>query len=904
MSLSLALNTALSGLHVNQRTLSVISNNIANANTEGYSRQVVDLQSVSYGGDGGGVRIENVTRKVDQYLQTSIYEQSSSVGYSDTVTDYYTGIQNLLGDPSLDNSVDAHINTFFNDLSQVAETPESSSIRAAVALSATTVAREISNLALGLEDLRLQSDQEISSAVDTLNLKIEELFFVNEAIAEASAFGSNVNNLLDQRDLLIEDVAEYINIRVNERENGTVDIYAGNGINLLDHGYSRLDYSSISNPDTLINDGEILPVTVQALNVDGSPIGGITNLVSGGTSSQIESRFDDGKLAGLLAVRDDVIPAILQQLDQLSSQLRDQFNAIHNQGSGYPPASELEGTALVDVNQRSLWTGSVTIAALNDDGTPAASAFGDESTGGRPLNLELDSLYSGHDFGEADTQTLIDEINNHFGVPQNRLSVGNFNNVQLALISNEVPGVTPIIEFDFDIENISSQAGDFWIDSIQVLDDTAADISSTSNTLPTFGLNPLGTFSTTAGSNVVKITADEPHGLSVGDTIRLNDPSLAINGIPGGELDGYFQVSNITANSFEVTLISNATSTGLVDVAGQTISPPYDTVEAGEKTRLQQQGSISADLSGNPDSSYYDINVSLRVEDENGNVSTSTVTYRVLNPQEDTTNDRISARTTISGDGIIAVPADNRPLLRAYLADEDGNELLSSGGNFGQQEGFLTIESLRDGITFAIDDSGSQHLGLPSDIPSRLGDNRGFSHHYGLNNFFSNNELTETGDTVKGSAINLAIESRLLENPSLISTGNLQLSNQSGNNGEPVYTFERFSGDQSVIQRLAALGTQATQFDAAGALPNSTLTFNAYAGEMLGYISANSITAERAADNNLIVLEGYEERANAVSGVNLDEELANTIIYQNAYAASARVISITDELFDTLINSF
>ena len=132
MSLTLALNTALSGLQVNQRTMALISNNIANANTEGYSRQTYNLSSVEVEGVGAGVRIEEVTRKVDKYLQASIYRQAGNVGYSDSIHEYYESLQILLGDPALGNSIDEHIEIFFNDLQQMAETPELSSSRAAV----------------------------------------------------------------------------------------------------------------------------------------------------------------------------------------------------------------------------------------------------------------------------------------------------------------------------------------------------------------------------------------------------------------------------------------------------------------------------------------------------------------------------------------------------------------------------------------------------------------------------------------------------------------------------------------------------------------------------------------------------------------------------------------------------
>jgi flagellar hook-associated protein 1 len=153
MSLTLALNNALTGLKVNQRTMAVISHNIANANTEGYSRQVVDLGSLEIDGNGAGVRVEDVVRKIDQYLETSINRQTSSINYSSIINEYLERSQILLGEPGTQSSIDEQISTFFNSLQSMAETPERTSTRAAVIEAAATLAREISDLAYEFEQL-------------------------------------------------------------------------------------------------------------------------------------------------------------------------------------------------------------------------------------------------------------------------------------------------------------------------------------------------------------------------------------------------------------------------------------------------------------------------------------------------------------------------------------------------------------------------------------------------------------------------------------------------------------------------------------------------------------------------------------------------------------------------------
>ena len=165
MSLTLALNNALSGLLANQTALGTVSNNIANANTEGYSRQYVEQSARVVGGIASGVQIDTIARKVDQYLEAAVQQHTSEVGYNTRINEFYTRIQILLGEPGSSNSVDQYVDNFFNAVQSLAETPDLASFRQTVVSTADALAQEISNLASSLEQLRLQADQEIAEAI-------------------------------------------------------------------------------------------------------------------------------------------------------------------------------------------------------------------------------------------------------------------------------------------------------------------------------------------------------------------------------------------------------------------------------------------------------------------------------------------------------------------------------------------------------------------------------------------------------------------------------------------------------------------------------------------------------------------------------------------------------------------
>jgi len=844
---------------------------------------------------------------VDELLQQAIFSQTAAAGRSSVISEYYDRTQILLGNPGSANSLDEQISTFFNDLQALADAPERTSSRAAVVESAINLAREISNIAYRVEELRLQADLELSQGVGHINNTLKELFSINQSIAQADAFGTTKATLLDKRDTAIEKLAEYIDVRPYIRADGQAHIYAGNGVSLLDEVLYQVDYQKLGSLDALIEGDQINPITVRQVDENGRTLGIVNSLATEGTGSDIQTNFFGGKLKGLLEVRDQLLPAMLEQFDMLAYTLRENFNVLHNQGTGYPPASELTGTRAVGAGDRSVWEGEVRIAVLNKDGTVAPAAYNDETSGFRPLTLDLSSLNSGGAIGETDLQTIIDEINNHFGIPQNRFEMGNFNQIQLAMVSDRIPGATPTIEFDFDIENISGTEGQFWVNNVVVLDDSGANIGVVTDTMPSLQLDPVNTYTTIAGSNQVTINTQGAHSLQVGDVVRLFDPGgAAIDGIPTGEFDGYFVIEAVTGNGFTVRMPNTAATAGVVTGrVGQTVEPPYAEVEAGDKTRLFQNGTISADISANTASRYYDVQVSMAVRQPDGTVSTNTVTYRIENPAINTRNDRISARdANPSQSGELHIPNTTQGYIKAILVDENGVELPKINGEYGDQKGYLKLVSLNPEYTIAIDEMNSKQLGLPNDVPPQPGTNRGFSYYFELNNFFESNEPNLTGDAVKNSAINFAVEDRFQRLPSLLSTGNLERSNQSSNpNAAPVYTYERYSGDHSIAQQLAGLGIKAIDFAAAGGLSSTSLTFGDFAGEMIGFISARAISADVKMQNDQSLLTGYGERADAISGVNLDEELANTIIYQNAYTASARVITVTDELFDTLLQA-
>lgn len=897
MSLAVSLNNALSGLNINRQSLAVLSQNIANANTQGYSRKIITQDSLYLDGQGVGVSIKDVSRKVDDYLIRSVRAQSAQVGQGDVVSDYFDRIQILVGKPGSRDSFDSDISNFFNSVQSLAQTPEDTSQRVNMMKSSETLARNISNLSNGLNDLRFQADQDMKAMVTAVNHDISEIDKLNKTVNSEMALGKPVGELLDKRDALIKDLAQYMDIQTYERSTGDMNIATTSGLALLDESVYVLTYTPAGSVDAFTNDSVLSGVYINRTDEAGNFIGAPKELVSSGTSGTVVSSIVSGKMRGLTDLRDIHIPAMLAQIDTLAANLRDAMNAIHNTGTGFPGATSYTGTRPVVAEEYTQWSGSLRIAALNSDGLPATGSYLDETVS-RALTLDLSTLNTGAGVGRPDVQGIVDAINDYYGVPQNKLELGNMNNIRLVSNNTIMPTQPAQFSFDFDIQNFSNSNADMFITDVQILDSTGANMTNMVTNYPTVTL--AGTYDTVQGSKKITVNTVGSNGLANGDKVYLTVPSGAIDNIPAGNFGQFFTVTNVTSTGFDIEMDRELQNTGTFAVSGQMAVPKYASATPNETRRTTSDGMLVANLSSNPASTFYTINVNMAVDDGNGNISTSLVSYRVSNNQSNLLNDHFVAFSATNNARIVT-PASSQPLIQAKLVDDKGVELPKSAGRYTSTKmGYLQLESAT-GAFIAIDSLDSVQLGRPNSDLVTVGTNRGFSHYFELNNFFVRNQNADN-NTVAGSARDLAVETRLSNNVNLISLGKLSAT-PNNIDGTPSYTYQRTIGDNRVIQAIASLGSQTMEFAAAGGLGQTTVVLGTYAGQIIGAAANVANAANTTKTNAQTLLDGYNQRSDSISGVNLDEELANTIIYQNAYSASARIITVVSQLFDTLIES-
>ena len=410
MSLNAVLSNALSGLAVAQNALAVTSNNVANANTSGYARQLAQQESVVLDGRGAGARAIDTTRVVDEMLNARLREQLARAGRSQTLDSVHEQIQDrLFGAPG---DADRGLGTLLTRVASAAETLASGPYQSAFAQgfvgAVQDLARGIELAGAEVQSLRRELDGRVAAAVAEVNDDLAQLAELNQAIGRADAGPG----LLDRRDGILASLAEKLEVAIAFRADGSATVYTRAGQPLLDAGLHQLVYAPAAEVGPATSFGAIR--AVRAVDLDpatGAPLAGapVAVLVTGGVRAKltpelaadatadsaqlIVSSLRGGSLQGLLEARDTLLPALGDQLAELASVTTHALNAAHNSASPYPPRSALSGTR----------TDTAGFATATRSGTAYVAVI-DSATGSVAATIELDVAAA------ADAGTLASQL--------------------------------------------------------------------------------------------------------------------------------------------------------------------------------------------------------------------------------------------------------------------------------------------------------------------------------------------------------------------------------------------------------------------------------------------------------------------------------------------------------------
>jgi len=302
----------LSGLDAAQRALDIIGNNIANAATEGYHRQRIELTPAysSQQGSvliGGGVDIANVTRIIDSLLEQEILRQQSTLSQVSRETMTLSTIETAFGELSSGSGLSVAIDEFFNALQDLAAHPAEGIWQNQVVSAAETLTNQFRTLSELITTMETQIGLEADNAIEQINTVLNQIAALNNNIERIEVVGGVANNLRDRRDQLINELSELINVETQEGEYGVVDVSLAGLPGVVGARATELEVG-LREQDTL-----------------GISIAGARNY---------DNDVQGGLLGGLLALKNSILSEIHNDLDSLANAIIQQVNQYHVQGVG------------------------------------------------------------------------------------------------------------------------------------------------------------------------------------------------------------------------------------------------------------------------------------------------------------------------------------------------------------------------------------------------------------------------------------------------------------------------------------------------------------------------------------------------------------------------------------------
>lgn len=368
MSLNGILSSALSALQTNQAALRTVSNNVANINTDGYVRRVVNQEAQVSGGQLTGVDISEIQRVADQFLNQEVLTSQGTSSQYGTENDVFTQLNGFLGKPGDGTALTSQLDNVFTALGNVALAPTSSTNQQAVLTQFQSLADTVTNLSGSLSKLQTTVDQQVTSSIGSVNTMIKQIYDLNSQISTANAAGDGASGLLDRRDQVLQQLSQQIGLRTSDGPNGQLVVSTQDGVQLVGDTYTQLSYAGGASNGTY---GSIMLDNV-------NPATGQTF----GQPMALDPHLGSGKLKGLIDMRDGSLAQLQQELGNFARQTANAFNAQHNANAAFPPPTKLDGrdTGLLSSDALN-FTGKTTIAVADNSGNMVSRIDVDFSAG-------------------------------------------------------------------------------------------------------------------------------------------------------------------------------------------------------------------------------------------------------------------------------------------------------------------------------------------------------------------------------------------------------------------------------------------------------------------------------------------------------------------------------------------
>jgi len=947
-SIGAVLNIAKEALLTHQASIAVAGHNVANVDTPGYSRQVLELnQAIAtphrVGFFGNGVVAEAIGRQYDQFLVQRLMNQESTLSYLEAQQQSMRIIETTFNEvPGL--AVNDLMSQFWEAWQGLSDNPELSASRQTVVQQAQLLGEQFSSMAAELTQSSIDIGVALDSAIDDVNSLTSQIANLNLNIASSETTKQQQNDLRDKRDLLLKELAGLIDVSYFETSNGAYTVLMGDGHSLVEQTSSwSLDWANNN---------------LQWINTTSS----------GKTVRTTIDQTDglSGRIGGLIALNKNLIEgdpdSYRGRLDALANALIREVNQVHTQGVGLINFSDrltsaerandavlLHTTVDTLTSSEFIPAGTLTIndrsigridSGVNKNGLAMEKSYnaaqaintaeagvnarlttlvaGDAVTGlgaNESISFTVNGISVTHTVGaggETAAQTAsgivtkinaaITTYNSTSTVPENvpkitiEAVVGNSLNGGAAnsiVFRNTNPGdESRIIIGDVDNADLA-EAKLGLTDGVYVADSThnTGELSLFSDEDPITidggaddsYLGHLGWAGTLRYSNQAVII-DEPadgfgsaaqfklNGRLISITIPDGTPASAVSPAPSVASIAVDEINKVAALTGVTAEIGNGTNGGVlnsivfssdtnnIEIDSYTFPPGLDFLGL-PSTKVAKFGASSADETPNDGKLTY-----TKLDNPVTNAMMGLDYADTLQ-----TDGGSFDMWLYNSDGSLALAQPvNISLERAYTLDDVAKSInLSINNSIIPTPTTPWVEATVVANQLVLTPDGSHNFAFGNDTSNFLAS-------IGLNTIF-------TGD----SASTIDVNQTVVENLSHLAAGRI---NQFG---------EIFTGDNSNALEI----TNLQRDEAITFTGNHVDTFDGHYNSLVATIGLKGDSINVNLDYNTMVRDQLSQLRDSTSGVSLDEEMSNLIRYQHAYSAAAKLISTSDEMMQTLLNT-
>lgn len=385
------LEVGLRGLRAHQLALEITGHNIANADTPGYSRQVANLTATrpytipafnrpaTAGQIGTGVEVAEILRMRDEFIDVQIRKESTNQGRWKMRQSNLEQLEVILNEPS-DEGIAANLNKFWKNLQELSLRPEDMAIRSVIQQTGIVFTDMLRHTYSQLQTLQRDLDAQVQIIGGRINSLARQIAALNEEIGKVTAVGDNPNDLLDERELLVQELAGLTNISVQTDHLNRYTISISGSLLVSGGRSNALDF--VRNPEKE----------------------SLVDVVWAETGHRVDIR--GGELKGLLEMRDEEVAFYMNALNEFASTLITEFNKVHAAGYGLENTHGVpffDGTGAFDIR--------LTDAVLEDLNKIAASidiGGGMGAPGNGENALRLADVINSHLLMGNGTATLAD----------------------------------------------------------------------------------------------------------------------------------------------------------------------------------------------------------------------------------------------------------------------------------------------------------------------------------------------------------------------------------------------------------------------------------------------------------------------------------------------------------------